>query len=251
VRGLTNDERLVVFMNVYHALLIHTLIEVGHAKVSRRKLYRMYAYDVGGHVLTLAEIEHGILRAPLSRPVLMRNSFLGKFLVPRFGSSDPRFLLALTRPYPRISLCLATGTMSSPGTVQVFRTATLEAQLTAGARSYVASKVGFEAKVCVLNICQIIIIIIFFFFLHTNSIPPPAVPRLQSRTFVVSSLVGRWYRRDFGGDGVAVVRALGQWMDGEPGRIAREGKGFRVRMSPYDWTRRTSLIRADPPDGGD
>jgi hypothetical protein len=179
VRGLTNDERLVVFMNVYHALLIHTLIEVGHAKVSRRKLYRMYAYDVGGHVLTLAEIEHGILRAPLSRPVLMRNSFLGKFLVPRFGSSDPRFLLALTRPYPRISLCLATGTMSSPGTVQVFRTATLEAQLTAGARSYVASKVGFEAKVCVLNI--ILSVNFFFFFFspppsHQLHSPPPLSP---------------------------------------------------------------------------
>ena len=71
-------------------------------------MWSRFAYNIGGHNLTLDEIEHGILRGNKPHP----SNHQGP---PIFGDpADPRIRLAVTNFDPRIHFALNCGALSCP-----------------------------------------------------------------------------------------------------------------------------------------
>ena len=62
--ALSLPEKKAFCLNVYNTLLIHAFVDIGapHNSASRLKFFTTAAYDIGGHVYSLNDIEHGILR---------------------------------------------------------------------------------------------------------------------------------------------------------------------------------------------
>eukprot|EP01139_Manchomonas_bermudensis_P023353 Amastigsp_a841034_169.p1 type:complete len:371 gc:universal Amastigsp_a841034_169:1441-329(-) len=110
LEGTSDETRARVFLNVYHLLLLHGLVVLGEVPRSTRKrlaLYSRWRYAIGPVVATCAQIEHALLRAPLSRP-----DILGAMLLPRFEGDHPGAAFALRRAIPQISFALCSGAAS-------------------------------------------------------------------------------------------------------------------------------------------
>ena len=64
-----NDKR-AFFINIYNLLNIHSIVQFGTEHAGRfdmsggerMKFYDKYQYNIGGHNLSLNDVEHGILR---------------------------------------------------------------------------------------------------------------------------------------------------------------------------------------------
>ena len=67
-------------------------------------------YQIGGKLFSLIEIEHCILRAPLSKPQFVGSSLF----IPKFQKKDPRIKNAAKLADPRINFVLNCGSHSSP-----------------------------------------------------------------------------------------------------------------------------------------
>ncbi len=94
--------------------MLHGYAEQG-APSSTRSLAKFLcstSYCVGGYSLSLNEIEHAILRAPLPPP--KSASSLPAASVPHFSKKDPRHILRLTKPEPLLSAILNCGSQSCP-----------------------------------------------------------------------------------------------------------------------------------------
>lgn len=107
---LTISERKSFWINLYNSLVIHALVQ-GLLKsfpggtLSRLELYESASYIVGGHLLSLNDIENGILRG--NRPSATPLSS------PPFAQDDPRRSLSLECD-PRIHFALNCGAVSCP-----------------------------------------------------------------------------------------------------------------------------------------
>ena len=84
LEGMGEQEKLCFWLNTWHCLLIHAFLVLGPPTTAKRwgPFYTRMCYEVGGACLSLAEIEHCILRAPLSTPKTWFG--LGGLLVPRW-----------------------------------------------------------------------------------------------------------------------------------------------------------------------
>ncbi len=62
--GLGESDLKGFYINVYNMMIIHSIIETGAPRSmwARLKMYGTSAYQVGPHVLSLNDIENGILR---------------------------------------------------------------------------------------------------------------------------------------------------------------------------------------------
>ena len=70
-------------------------------------IFRAVCYDIGNQLFSIQDIEHSILRAKMSRPIMMNNSFFAQVLTPRFNKNDPRNQWALTKPDLRINFVVS------------------------------------------------------------------------------------------------------------------------------------------------
>eukprot|EP01108_Squamamoeba_japonica_P003065 TRINITY_DN2555_c0_g1_i1.p1 TRINITY_DN2555_c0_g1~~TRINITY_DN2555_c0_g1_i1.p1 ORF type:complete len:316 (+),score=153.96 TRINITY_DN2555_c0_g1_i1:88-1035(+) len=114
--------RTAFFVNLYNMLEIHARIEakrVGGSAGAQHKYKLRAAYDVGGHVLTLSDIEHGVLRANRRPPYSP---------VTRFGSGDKRLALSLSECDPRLHFALVCGAKGCPP-VRIFNAKNLDRAL--------------------------------------------------------------------------------------------------------------------------
>lgn len=70
--GLTSQEIWSFWINIFHCLLIHAQLACGRPRGMSQvvRFYTNCAYIVAGHVLTLSEIEHWVLRRQMSKPHL-------------------------------------------------------------------------------------------------------------------------------------------------------------------------------------
>jgi hypothetical protein len=96
------SQRRCLFINVYNALTIHGLLAAPELPTSPQKLNAFWdttAYRIGSRVLTLNDIEHGILRGNAAHPA-------GR--APHWPPGDERASLALPCD-PRIHFCLNCG----------------------------------------------------------------------------------------------------------------------------------------------
>ena len=128
--------RLAFWVNVYNALVLHGVVTLG----IRRQVgevpgfFRRVSYRVGGLVLSLDEIEHGILRGNRRRPF---------GLLRPFGRRDPRRALCVDPMDPRIHFALNCGARSCPP-VGVYRAGAMEQQLDLAARNFANQEVVLE-----------------------------------------------------------------------------------------------------------
>lgn len=98
------QEALAFWLNVYNLLCLHGHIkfasQYARAKEKERlEAYRELKYRIAGEELSLADIEQGILRAPLLERAGHK---------PYFKPKDPRAQLALRLPEPKVCTCICT-----------------------------------------------------------------------------------------------------------------------------------------------
>ena len=110
----TEDEKVAFWLNTYHTLMLHTYAERGHPSSSRElaKLLSTSSYNVGGHIFSLNDIEHAILRNSLPAPS-STGSLPGGGVV-KFSKKDPRNKYIVSKVPPMLSLVLNCGSRSCP-----------------------------------------------------------------------------------------------------------------------------------------
>jgi hypothetical protein len=126
-------EKMAFLVNVYNSLVIHgraVMADPGAASsaLSRSRFFSGTSYDIGGHVLSLDDIENGLLRANKAGPAAL-------FSKRHFSPSDPRSALSLAEVDPRIHFVLNCGAASCPA-VRVYTPEKLDAQLQAAASAF-------------------------------------------------------------------------------------------------------------------
>lgn len=93
---LSDNERVLFFTNTYNVAVMHAIIvrgPPGRNLYERTAFMRNSKYNVGGFVFSLVELEHGILRASSSSPMLFGRfsasmAFAGKpFSSPVFATT--------------------------------------------------------------------------------------------------------------------------------------------------------------------
>lgn len=132
VSAMEEVERRAFFINVYNALVIHALVYgfvrksyLGYM-LSRKLLYSTAAYDIGGQVYSLDDIEHGVLRGNAQTSS-----------GPTFAAGDPRLSCVVPKD-ARIHFALNCGAVSCPP-ISAYKPDTLDRDLTRASKNYIQS----------------------------------------------------------------------------------------------------------------
>lgn len=134
---MTDDAtRIAFWINLYNVLAIHGVLTLGiRASVMEiPSFFGVVAYRVGNLVLTLDEIENGVLRRNAPHPAT------GSRL---FDDDDPRLALCPSKVDPRIHAALVCASTSCPP-VAFYEASKLDAQLELATLNYVASDVEVD-----------------------------------------------------------------------------------------------------------
>lgn len=136
VRLASRHVRLAFWINVYNALAVHAIIALSVRRTVWEVLnfFGRVSYRVGPVVLSLEEIEHGILRGNRKRvlppwPALRRG--------------DPRLALAVEPLDPRVHFALTCGARSCPP-IGVYSAGAIESQLEVATRNFVNQEVVLD-----------------------------------------------------------------------------------------------------------
>ena len=116
---------MAFFLNIFHTLLLHALLVLGPPPADLRRwnsFFHKVSYECVGHILSLAEIEHNILRSKGSKPKLLWA------LIPKWSNSDPRRAFALPEVDPRVNILLNYGSISCPPFISKFSSDSVEQQ---------------------------------------------------------------------------------------------------------------------------
>ncbi len=134
---MTDDAtRIAFWINLYNVLAIHGVLALGirESVMEIPSFFGVVAYRVGDFVLTLDEIENGVLRRNAPHPAT------GSRL---FDDDDPRLALCPSRLDPRIHAALVCASTSCPP-VSFYEASKLDAQLELATLNYVASDVEVD-----------------------------------------------------------------------------------------------------------
>ena len=193
-----NDDAFLI--NLYNALVLHATVVLGKPADTPEARTAFFSgatgatYDVAGATLSLDDIEHAILRRGPRGDARA------------FARDDPRratFAEALARPFdPRVHFALNCGAKSCPP-VKCFAAETLDSDLAAAARAFVASETTVDG------------------------------------TDVTTSKLLFWYGADFAPDDAAAVARLATYVAGTPLGDALEAASKlyapTLRFNDYDW----------------
>ena len=133
---IDDDTRIAFWINLYNVLSIHGALALGirESVMEVPSFFGVVAYRVGDFVLTLDEIENGVLRRNAPHPAT------GARL---FGDDDPRLALCPSHVDPRIHAALVCASTSCPP-VAFYEASKLDEQLELAALNYVASDVEVD-----------------------------------------------------------------------------------------------------------
>jgi hypothetical protein len=134
---MTDDAtRIAFWINLYNVLAIHGVLALGirESVMEIPSFFGVVAYRVGDFVLTLDEIENGVLRR--NAPHTATGARL-------FDDDDPRIALCPSRVDPRIHAALVCASTSCPP-VAFYEASKLDAQLELATLNYVASDVEVD-----------------------------------------------------------------------------------------------------------
>jgi hypothetical protein len=142
----SDDERIAFWINVYNVLAIHGVFATGirESVMEIPSFFGVVAYRVGDYVLTLDEIENGILRRNAPHPATKSRLF---------DDDDPRLALCPDHVDARIHAALVCASTSCPP-VAFYEAGKLDTELDLAADNYIAAdvEVDDEAKVVRLPI---------------------------------------------------------------------------------------------------
>ncbi len=132
----TREKKLAYWINIYNALVVHGIVSLGVAKSVKdvSGFFETAAYQIDGHVFSLDDIEHGLLRCN-------RAKYLSPFKP--FAKDDPRLRFAMDRIDPRIHFALICGTRSCPP-FAVYRPESIDAQLDIATATVLNDEVTIE-----------------------------------------------------------------------------------------------------------
>jgi GH15 family glucan-1,4-alpha-glucosidase len=127
----TRERSTAFWINLYNVLVIHGVIEldIRDSVQEVRNFFRRIRYDVGGHLFTPDDVEHGILRADKRPPY---------GLTRMFSRSDPRFRFSLSRVDPRIHFALVCASSSCPP-IEVYTAGELDRELDVSGQTFLNS----------------------------------------------------------------------------------------------------------------
>jgi hypothetical protein len=132
------EQRLAFWINVYNALVLHGIVRLG-VRASVRRVWNFFgrvSYRVDGHVVSLDDVEHGVLRDNRRRPWPPLRPF---------GAGDPRRALAVSPPDPRFHFAITCGAASCPP-VGVYRAEAIDTQLDAATRNFVNQEIALAGE---------------------------------------------------------------------------------------------------------
>ncbi|CAM9992886.1 unnamed protein product, partial [Ectocarpus fasciculatus] len=146
LEGLSHSEQLAVFLNLYHVMLLHAFFILGPpgSPLSRVASYfTTLCYEVGGDVMSMADLEHCVMRAKTSQP----NQFLSKLIIP-----TTEYPFSLRRAEPRVSFALNCGSVSGVPGILIYRPEDVHQQLEDASTYYVqtTTEVLFGKRTVVL-----------------------------------------------------------------------------------------------------
>lgn len=123
--------KVAFWLNAYNGLMRHAVLALRPtgSVITNLLLFERVSYRVGGAVLSLNEIEHGVLR---------RNARALPFYRRPFSRGDGRRALMAARLDPRIHFALNCGAVSCPP-IRAYAGSELDAQLALATTSYLAA----------------------------------------------------------------------------------------------------------------
>jgi hypothetical protein len=133
-RLASREERLAFWINLYNVLVMDAVIALGIQRSVREgrlgllNFFRRATYNVGGHRISLDEIEHGILRGNQGNPMIPGR---------QFAAQDPRLGWVIRPSEPRIHFALNCASKSCPP-IQVYTADKLESQLELAVYNFVS-----------------------------------------------------------------------------------------------------------------
>ena len=191
----TDAERTAFWVNVFNAIIIHGVIELG-IRDSMREVpwfFRAIQYKVGDHTFTPDDIEHGILRGNGCGPYRLRR---------QFGGGDPRRDLAVRDPDPRVHFALVCGSRSCPP-IEVFEPDKLEQQLETAAKVFINATTHIDRGSRTIQLSRV-------FHWYRRDFPADDAE-------LVRSVAHRLYDRN-----------AGEWLESRAGDV-------RIVYARYDW----------------
>jgi hypothetical protein len=134
---LSGEEKKVFLLNLYNALVIHGTVALGvpRTPLETPGFFTDVQYQVGRHLLSLDDIEHGILRGNRPHPS-------GRVY---FAEGDERraWALAEAEVDPRVHFALVCGAKSCPP-IRLFTAGNLERALRTAASSFLESTTSVD-----------------------------------------------------------------------------------------------------------
>lgn len=120
--GLGHKELLAFLLNLYHLMILHSYFLFGPPSTSLRwaSYFTTLCYEINGEVVSIAELEHNVLRARMGAPRL----FMSNLFIP---SGSYPFSLQLHEP--RINFCLNCGASSGIPEILVYTPEELDQQM--------------------------------------------------------------------------------------------------------------------------
>ncbi|XP_062506742.1 uncharacterized protein LOC134183265 [Corticium candelabrum] len=137
IRSLQENDRLAFYINVYNALGLHGLAiqdKPLNSVLEVDSFWSSTCYNIGGHVFSLDDLEHGILRGNRPHPATGRVCF---------QLNDPRCQFSVHVVDPRIHFALVCGAKSCPP-IQVYSPDNLDRGLQAAARSFCEQEIDID-----------------------------------------------------------------------------------------------------------
>lgn len=200
-RCLSPVERKAFFINLYNALIMHSMIEgyltCGDNIITRLVMYATAAYNIGGRIYSLNDIEHGILRNNRPSPAPYSDLPL--------APNDPR-LDSCVDLDPRIHFALNCGAKSCPP-IMIYKSINLNASLDRATSGFLSNTVSVD---------------------------------VENKTVTLSQLF-EWYHSDFGGTTSEVLRWIQHHCSSElsakiESLLQSESNDINVIYAPYDWS---------------
>ncbi|KAK9077297.1 hypothetical protein SSX86_005634 [Deinandra increscens subsp. villosa] len=113
-RKLKHEEKLAFWINIHNALVMHAFLVHGTPRgaLKRISLVLKATYNIGGHKISVGDIQSTILGCRLPHPGPWFQSLL--FSSPKYKSRDARKAYAMKHPQPLVHFALCSGSHSDP-----------------------------------------------------------------------------------------------------------------------------------------
>lgn len=125
------EEKLAFWINLYNTIVVDAIIEAGikSSVKEMRGFFTNLKYDIGGHLFSPDDIEHGILRANRRKPSLPWR---------QFGPLNGKKVFSLERLDPRIHFALVCGSRSC-APIEYYTAENIDAELDLASKNFINS----------------------------------------------------------------------------------------------------------------